>query len=538
MDTKIKKAMIMRIHYLILLFLLIGINLFAQPNLKIEPRNVRFEDVFSRYDYTLLINTGNQPVSIDSITNQKAFYLLDFDKGLNVPFIINPNDTVKLNITLANFYNITVSDTVDTIFVHSNNNPESPRDIRIKIDFFDDDYGTCAGRVTDDLLIPVNNSKVYFFYWGVYLFDSTITDVNGDYSALLPKGDYTVGASKEGYRTIFSGNTPDPFYAQPVSIDSGETISINLELIPLISADYSVSGKLYNPATLAPLSKGVVVVRKGSHTPTLQKVDTTYSPDVYAGFVNSDGSYSITVDDSAYYFVQGYTGYFLPSYYNTTGAASVFWQEADTINLNSHLISKDIYLTRDSSYGAGKAYGYITLPGSGGNDYDGISIFAQSTINNSLYSYNFSKKDGSFNISNLPYGSYRIVAQKIGYENAVSEEFVIDAFNPAKYGLEISFKLSSYDEILSPPTDLQLYPNYPNPFNPGTTISFSLPETEFVKLKVYNIIGEEIAILVNDVLPSGNHTVKFSGDQLTSGVYIVTLEAKNTRLTQKILLLK
>lgn len=527
----------MRKHNLILLFVLTGINLFAQPNLKVEPRNVRFEDIFNRYDYTLLINTGNQPLQIDSITNSKSFYLLDFDEGLEVPFIINPNDTVKLNITLANFYNITVSDTSDTLFIYSND-PETPDDVRIKIDFFDDDYGICAGKVTDEILNPINNSKVYFFYWGVYLFDSTLTDINGDYLALLPKGDYTVGASKEGYRTIFSGNTPDPFYAVPVSIDSGETISINLELLPLINSDYSVSGKLLNPATLAPLSKGVVVIRKGSHTPTLQKTDTTYSTDVYAGFVNSDGSYNVNVDDSAYYYVQGYTGYFLPSYYSALGSTSIFWQEADTINLNSQIANKDIYLTRDSSYGAGKAYGYVTMPGSTGKEYDGISLFAQSIGNNSLYSYNFSKKDGSFNISNLPYGSYRIVAQKIGYENAISDEFTIDASNPAKYGLEISFKLSGYYDEAEIPSELKLYQNYPNPFNPATTISFNLPESEFVKLKVYNLIGEEIAVLVNDILNAGNHRVKFNAGKLTSGVYIVTLETKNKRLTQKILLLK
>ncbi len=522
---------------IILLFFLVGINLFAQPNLRIEPRNVRFEDVFHRYDFTLLINQGNQILQIDSVTNYKAFYLLDFENNLTTPFTIDPGDTVKLNITLSNFYNITVTDTVDTIFVYSND-PESPRDVRIKIDFFDDDYGTCAGKIVDEILNPVNDSKVYFFYWGVYLFDSTTTNLNGDYSALLPKGDYTVGASKEGFRTIFSGNTPDPFFAKPVKIDSGETASINLILPPITTSDYSVSGKLLDPANFTPLNKGVVVIRKGSHTPTLQKADSSYNTEVYAGFVNSDGSYRIFVDDSAYYFVQGYTGYFLPSYYNNMSSTSIFWQDADTINLNSQITNKNIYLKRDSSYGAGKAYGYVTIPNTNGNKYEGITLFAQSTTNGMLYSYNFSKEDGSFNISNLPYGTYKVVAQKIGYENAISEEFEIGSFNQSKYGLDISFNLSDYNPELGVPQELKLFQNYPNPFNPSTTLNFSLPETEFIKIKIFNLLGEEIAVIANDVFPSGNHKVIFNASQISSGVYLVTLEAKNVRLSQKILLLK
>ena len=84
--------------------------------------------------------------TIDSLSPTKPYYILDFEDHPQLPFIINPGDTIKLNVTLTNFYNITVSDTTDTIWVYSND-PESPRDLRIKIDFFDDDYGNCSGTI-------------------------------------------------------------------------------------------------------------------------------------------------------------------------------------------------------------------------------------------------------------------------------------------------------------------------------------------------------------------------------------------------------
>ena len=129
-------------QYLII-FAIIGLslNLFAQPSLDIEPRRVTFENIFNRYDYTNLINKGNQVLRIDSLSLTKSFYIIDFENAQQLPLFINPDDTVKVNITLTNFYNITVSDTTDTIWVYSND-PESPRDLRIKIDFFDDDYGS------------------------------------------------------------------------------------------------------------------------------------------------------------------------------------------------------------------------------------------------------------------------------------------------------------------------------------------------------------------------------------------------------------
>jgi hypothetical protein len=86
--------------------------------------------------------------------------------------------------------------------------------------------------------------------------------------------------------------------------------------------------------------------------------------------------------------------------------------------------------------------------------------------------------------------------------------------------------------------------NYPNPFNPSTTINFSLPHTGFVKISVYNSKGRRVRLLVNDYYAAGKHTTKWKGrddkgNELASGVYFYRLQVDGkTRATRKCLLLK
>jgi hypothetical protein len=88
------------------------------------------------------------------------------------------------------------------------------------------------------------------------------------------------------------------------------------------------------------------------------------------------------------------------------------------------------------------------------------------------------------------------------------------------------------------PKTFSLKQNYPNPFNPTTTIEFSLPKSEFVNMKIYNILGQEIAILVSEKLKPGNHTYSWDAKDYTSGVYYYRIEAGNYVETRKMIYLK
>jgi endonuclease I len=88
------------------------------------------------------------------------------------------------------------------------------------------------------------------------------------------------------------------------------------------------------------------------------------------------------------------------------------------------------------------------------------------------------------------------------------------------------------------PDAIALYGAYPNPFNPSTQIRFTLDAGRQTTLKVYDILGREVAVLVNGTLPAGSHTAAFDASTLTSGVYIVRLTAGGESLTRRISLVK
>lgn len=95
-----------------------------------------------------------------------------------------------------------------------------------------------------------------------------------------------------------------------------------------------------------------------------------------------------------------------------------------------------------------------------------------------------------------------------------------------------------HDENYSAPNQIILEQNYPNPFNPSTKISFNLPAREFVTLKIFNVLGNEVAILINDNLEAGLHEIPFNASGLNSGVYFYVISTKNFSSTRKMILLK
>ncbi|MGD0339155.1 MAG: sugar-binding protein [Bacteroidota bacterium] len=87
-------------------------------------------------------------------------------------------------------------------------------------------------------------------------------------------------------------------------------------------------------------------------------------------------------------------------------------------------------------------------------------------------------------------------------------------------------------------TNYRLEQNYPNPFNPSTQISYSIPKSERVKLSVYNVLGNQIATLVNETKSAGTYLVNFNGQNLASGIYFYKLEAGSKMLAKKMMLIK
>ncbi len=88
------------------------------------------------------------------------------------------------------------------------------------------------------------------------------------------------------------------------------------------------------------------------------------------------------------------------------------------------------------------------------------------------------------------------------------------------------------------PATYKLSQNYPNPFNPSTVINYSIPKSQLVLLKVYNVLGQEVATLVNQEQVAGNYKVTFDASKLSSGVYFYSIKTGNFNSVKKMMLLK
>ena len=87
-------------------------------------------------------------------------------------------------------------------------------------------------------------------------------------------------------------------------------------------------------------------------------------------------------------------------------------------------------------------------------------------------------------------------------------------------------------------TEFGLNQNYPNPFNPSTVISFSIPVSEYVTIKIYDMLGNEVGVIVNEELPAGTHTAELRTDGLSSGTYFYRMQAGSYSDTKKMIFLK
>jgi hypothetical protein len=106
--------------------------------------------------------------------------------------------------------------------------------------------------------------------------------------------------------------------------------------------------------------------------------------------------------------------------------------------------------------------------------------------------------------------------------------------------LRISYpsSVTSVDDFENYPNDFMLYQNYPNPFNPETKIKFKINNEGFVKLKIYDLLGREVASLINDNLQPGEYIKTWNASELTSGIYFCNISFEGKHLSRKMILLK
>ena len=163
------------------------------------------------------------------------------------------------------------------------------------------------------------------------------------------------------------------------------------------------------------------------------------------------------------------------------------------------------------------------------------------------YAYRYKESGGDFIVyRNIPESgpgeanarSYTVTELTNGLEYV----FHVRALNqhggglPAEATVTLPGIVSSESEEL--PAEVTLSTNYPNPFNPETTIRYALPQAGQVRLVVYDLLGHEVAVLVDQSRPAGNHTVRFGAGNLSSGLYVYRLQAQDKTIVRTMMLVK
>lgn len=280
--------------------------------------------------------------------------------------------------------------------------------------------------------------------------------------------------------------------------------------------------------------------------------DTLYGESVIAKTVNGGASWDVVCTAtgwvSFFYFTDSKNGYATVnngSVLKTTDGGKTW----TSLGLGENLWGSGIYFfSKDTGFVGGKTDGEAAIfkTVNAGVSWEPI------VSSNMIYRLSFADRGHGFALSVDTTGAGKIIKSTDGGDTWLDETtpksnlrgiyFLNSSLGYAVGDSGVILKYSIATSVKDPPKNIparfSLEQNYPNPFNPSSVIGYQLPSNSFVVLKIYDVLGREIKILVNERQKAGSHSVTFSASNLSSGVYFYRIEAGTFHDTKKLLLLK
>ena len=326
-------------------------------------------------------------------------------------------------------------------------------------------------------------------------------------------------------------NNKSTFETADRIVISQDITDINITLASKAVYANSVNGTVVDSASSSPLKAMVYAYQKKSKNHQGSR-----------NFVLSDsltGSYSLAnLEPGTYYLLAAARGY-RPTFFKYDGTQTHNWKNADSIIVTENGVVNNINFALSKSYAMGNAIVYGNIVDGNGDNVEG-AVASLIDNNGEVVNSTISDLDGSFVLDGLSSGSYQLVSSVVDYSEAEVNDVTLESSNnylnvDLVLAVDGVTSISTDSKIV---TDFALSQNYPNPFNPSTVINYQLPSNSFVTIKVYNVIGKEIATLVNEYQQSGTYAKVFSANGLTSGVYFYMIKAGNFSATKKMILIK
>ena len=246
------------------------------------------------------------------------------------------------------------------------------------------------------------------------------------------------------------------------------------------------------------------------------------------GHTDSVGAYSFTGVEGGRYFVfaMPFSGYGA-AYYKAGAYGVIRRQDADTVNITGNITGINVGVRRINSAGLTLVNGRIRSTSN--VNIAGVLVTAQDQEGEVL-GVGVTDASGAYSVDAVAPGIVTIVAERIGFRSTQATAVVI----------ENNFRMNDVNITMTPegvtgagdgtstPEMFALNQNYPNPFNPSTTISFELPVASRVRLQIFNVLGQEVASLVNGEMAQGEFEIMWSGEDdagrsVASGIYFYRL---------------
>ena len=358
-----------------------------------------------------------------------------------------------------------------------------------------------------------------------------MTDGNGDFSIKVRENcEIVVFAQARNYFGEFYNNAFSREDAERILV-TGDISDIDFVLDEMEDGNSSIAGKVSNSEG-DPVAAMVLAIKLGE--PRTGRYSNLRD-------ITEDGNYSFEkLHPGDYILFIVPDGGYLPTFYNEDGNQTNLWQDASTLTLNenTNLSDRNIVVSPIPdmpSNGIAQLDGNIkdNLGQPVGDVY--VSVHND---RNELVQYTFSDADGNYEVENLVPGFYSISCSNYGLSSEQESDLYIgiDNANSANFVLTPDTPVSVDENKIINKYELQQ--NYPNPFNPSTTINFSLKEGGNVQIKVFDILGSEVATILNKNLVKGNYDIGFNASELPSGIYIYQLKSKNITLSRKMMLMK
>ena len=470
-----------------------------------SPWFTTFTDTLGRYSRVL--TAGNYVISYSAHGYLNEFYNNVRQRSLATTVTLNENDSLVLNVSLAKFVpppTFTLSGSVKD----ASGNPVRSQVSVFRLNRVSANAHGMSGLRTDSL----GN----FSFRNLNVNDTVVVFAVPSTNNFLPEYYNDKATFQDADRIVITANVT----------------GIDFVVNPRPVYNNLISGNVKDTAGNAVIGNVIA----------LRLRDATARDSRVSGMTDSLGVYSLNNLRPGKYLLLTFPRMgFLPTYYRADGRSTFRRNEADTLTVTetSNLTNMNFVVRRHNSRGNAIIAG--NFRNASNANLNGVMVFAVDE-NLNLISYSTSDAQGNFVIEGLAKQNYTLVSDLINHNLSIQNNVQSDEINSENL---VNTVLISEDGVtsvkgnnLEVPSTFTLSQNYPNPFNPSTRISFSIANAGVVSLTVYNVLGNEVAELVNGFTPSGDYSIEFDGTNLSSGIYFYKLSINNVTQTRKMMLLK